>query len=281
MMSGEDEKIIQMRAWVAQLNEAADAYYNGRGELMTDFEWDALFDKVKALEAETGVVLPDSPTNTVSADAVEGQKEPHEFAALSLAKTKKVAEVAKWAEGRPIWISWKLDGLTLVVTYDNGRLTKIVTRGDGHVGTNITHLADGIRGIPKTVKDKGHLVVRGEAVISYADFEAFLASSQEDYANPRNLASGSLTLKDVEELKQRNLRWIPFTLVHTENEILSWGGRMDHLDAIGLSSVERERIDDPTEESIQAAIDRWTEKVTGKVCAFPVDGLVVCYDDTA
>ena len=95
MMSGEDEKIIQMRAWVAQLNEAADAYYNGRGELMTDFEWDALFDKVKALEAETGVVLPDSPTNTVSADAVEGQKEPHEFAALSLAKTKKVAEVDK------------------------------------------------------------------------------------------------------------------------------------------------------------------------------------------
>ena len=281
MMSGEDEKIIQMRAWVAQLNEAADAYYNGRGELMTDFEWDALFDKVKALEAETGVVLPDSPTNTVSADAVEGQKEPHEFAALSLAKTKKVAEVAKWAEGRPIWISWKLDGLTLVVTYDNGRLAKIVTRGDGHVGTNITHLADGIRGIPKTVKDKGHLVVRGEAVISYADFEAFRASSQEDYANPRNLASGSLTLKDVEELKQRNLQWIPFTLVHTENEILSWGGRMDHLDAIGLSSVERERIDDPTEESIQAAIDRWTEKVTGKVCAFPVDGLVVCYDDTA
>ena len=279
-MSGEDEKIIQMRAWVAQLNEAADAYYNGRGELMTDFEWDALFDKVKALEAETGVVLPDSPTNTVSADAVEGQKEPHEFAALSLAKTKKVAEVAKWAEGRPIWISWKLDGLTLVVTYDEGRLTKIVTRGDGHVGTNITHLAAGIRGIPKTVKDKGHLVVRGEAVISYADFEAFLASSQEDYANPRNLASGSLTLKDVEELKQRNLQWIPFTLVHADGEIVSWGGRMDHLDEIGLSSVERERIDDPTEESIQAAIDRWTEKVTGKVCAFPVDGLVVCYDDT-
>ena len=94
-MNEKNKNLEQMRAWVAQLNEAADAYYNGRGELMTDFEWDALFDKVKALEAETGVVLPDSPTNKVSADDVAGEKEPHEFAALSLAKTKKVDEVAK------------------------------------------------------------------------------------------------------------------------------------------------------------------------------------------
>lgn len=274
------DKIEQMRAWVAQLNEAADAYYNGRGELMTDYEWDALFDKVKALEEETGVVLPDSPTNKVSADDVAGQKEAHEFSALSLAKTKKVSDVAKWAEGRPIWISWKLDGLTLVVTYDDGKLTKVVTRGDGHVGTNITHLASGIRGIPKTVKARGHLVVRGEAVISYADFEAFLASSQEDYANPRNLASGSLTLKDVEELKQRKLQWVPFTLVHADESIVSWGEQMDYLVKAGLNAVEHERLDDPTETSIQAAIDRWTEKVTGNVNPFPVDGLVVCYDDT-
>ena len=149
------DKLEQMRAAVARLNEAADAYYNGRAELMTDFEWDALFDKVKALEAETGVILPDSPTNRVSADTTAGEKEPHEYPALSLAKTKQVSEVAKWAEGRPIWISWKLDGLTLVVTYDNGKLTKVVTRGDGHVGTNITHLAAGIQGIPPRVKDTG------------------------------------------------------------------------------------------------------------------------------
>ncbi|MGN0853059.1 MAG: NAD-dependent DNA ligase LigA [Kiritimatiellia bacterium] len=274
------DSLSQMRAWVAQLNEAAAAYYGGRGELMTDYEWDALFDRLKALEAETGVVLPDSPTNNVSADDVAGQKEEHEYSALSLAKTKKVADVAKWAEGRPVWISWKLDGLTLVVTYDGGRLAKVVTRGDGHVGTNITHLAAGIRGIPRTVKDKGHLVVRGEAVISYADFKAFLASSQEDYANPRNLASGSLTLKDVEVLKQRNLQWIPFTLVHTDRQIVSWGERMDELVRVGLNAVERERLDNPTESSLQALIDRWTEKVTGNVNPFPVDGLVVCYDDT-
>lgn len=279
-MSELDVKLAQMREWVTQLNEAADAYYNGRGELMTDFEWDALFDRVKILESETGVTLPDSPTNKVSADSVEGRKEVHEFATLSLAKTKSVADVAKWCEGRPIWISWKLDGLTLVVTYDNGNLTKVVTRGDGHIGTNITHLAAGIRGIPATINATGHIVVRGEAVISYTDFEAFCAASQEEYANPRNLASGSLTLKDVDELKRRNLQWIPFTLVHTEDEIVSWGARMDALDAAGLSSVERERIDSPSVENIQSTIDRWTEKVTSKGNPFPVDGLVVCYDDT-
>ena len=275
------DKVDQMRAAVAHLNEAADAYYNGRGELMTDFEWDALFDEVKRLEAETGVVLPESPTNRVSADDLAGQKEQHEFAALSLAKTKQVAEVARWAEGRPIWLSWKLDGLTLVVTYDDGRLTKVVTRGDGHVGTNITHLAAGIHGIPKTVKARGHLVVRGEAVISYADFEAFLAESQEDYANPRNLASGSLTLKDVAELSRRNLRWIPFTLVHADEEIVSWGARMAHLAEAGLATVARELIARPDVATLQAAIDRWTAKVTNGDCPYPVDGLVVAYDDTA
>ena len=254
---------------------------------MTDFEWDALFDQVKELESETGVVLPDSPTNRVSADDVAGQKEAHEFAALSLAKTKKVADIAKWAEDRPIWISWKLDGLTLVVTYDNGRLSKVVTRGDGHVGTNITHLAPGIRGLPQRVKETGHLVVRGEAVISYADFEAFLAESQEDYANPRNLASGSLTLKDsdgvkaVDELLRRKLRWIPFSLVHAEREFASWGAQMDWLEEIGLEAVERERVDTPSETNIQATIDRWTDRVTSKANPYPVDGLVVTYDDVA
>ena len=275
------DKLEQMRVAVARLNEAADAYYNGRAELMTDFEWDALFDKVKALEAETGVILPDSPTNRVSADTTAGEKEAHEYPALSLAKTKQVSEVAKWAEGRPIWISWKLDGLTLVVTYDNGKLTKVVTRGDGHVGTNITHLASGIQGIPPRVKAKGHLVVRGEAVISYADFEAFCATTDDEYANPRNLASGSLTLKSVEELKPRRLQWIPFTLVHADRKINSWGARMAYLEEVGLGAVERERIDAPDAASIQSVIDRWTLKVTDKICPFPVDGLVVVYDDTA
>ena len=273
--------MILMRSLVEQLNQASDVYYNGKGELMTDYEWDTKFDQLKKLEEETGEVLPDSPTNKVSEDSIVGQKEEHEFAALSLAKTKLVSDLVKWAENRPIWISWKLDGLTLVVTYDNGKLAKIVTRGNGHIGTNITHLASAISGIPKTIKEKGHLVIRGEAVISYADFEQFIIESEGDYANPRNLASGSLSLKDAEEVKQRHIQWIPFTLVYTEQEINSWGERMQMLQDLGFKPVERTRIEHPDEASIQAEIDRFTQKVTDKTNPYPVDGLVICYDDTA
>lgn len=276
-----EEKLLQIKSLVKRLNQASDSYYNGKGELMTDYEWDALFDQLKRLEEETGEILPDSPTNRVSEDSIVGKKEEHEFAALSLAKTKQVSDLVKWAEDRPIWISWKLDGLTLVVTYDGGILTKIVTRGNGHIGTNITHLAPAISGIPATISAKGHLVVRGEAVISYADFEQFIIESEGDYANPRNLASGSLALKDIEEVKQRHIQWIPFTLVYTERELTSWGERMQMLKDLGMNPVERERIDHPTTENIQLEIDKFTEKVTSKKNPFPVDGLVICYDDTA
>ena len=276
-----EEKLLQMKSLVERLNQASDSYYNGKGELMTDYEWDALFDQLKRLEEETGEILPDSPTNRVSEDSIVGKKEEHEFAALSLAKTKQVSDLVKWAEDRPIWISWKLDGLTLVVTYDGGKLTKIVTRGNGHIGTNITHLAPAISGIPGTISEKGHLVVRGEAVISYADFEQFIIESEGDYANPRNLASGSLTLKDIDEVKQRHIQWIPFTLVYTERELTSWGERMQMLKDLGMNPVERECIDHPTTENIQLEIDKFTEKVTSKKNPFPVDGLVICYDDTA
>lgn len=269
-----------MRQLVTELNAASDAYYNGRGELMTDHEWDARFDELRQLEQETGIVLPDSPTHKVSADSTIGQKEAHEYPALSLAKTKKTEDLVKWAEGRPIWLSWKLDGLTLVVTYDNGRLTKVVTRGDGHIGTNITNLASAINGIKPTVNAKGHIVVRGEAVISYNDFEQFNLESDEEYANPRNLASGSMTLKDPKEVAQRHIHWIPFTLVHTDENIVSWGKRMDWLNEIGLGCVDHELIKDSTFDNINEAINRWSLKVTHKENPYPVDGLVIAYDDT-
>jgi DNA ligase (NAD+) len=275
----EDMK-MQMQELIDKLNQASDAYYNGREELMTDYEWDAQFDQLKQLEQQTGIVLPGSPTNRVSEDNIIGQKEEHEFPALSLAKTKKKEDLVKWAEAKPIWISWKLDGLTLVVTYDNGTLTKVVTRGNGHIGTNITHLAKAIGGIPQSIQSKGHTVIRGEAVISYEDFEQFNMESEEEYANPRNLASGSLTLKDPEEVKLRHIQWIPFTLVYTEEEITSWGARMDFLKANGLQTVEHERIGNPTMENITEVINRWTEKVTKRVNPYPVDGLVIAYDDT-
>ena len=276
-----EDKLRKMRELVDTLNEAADAYYNGQGERMSDYEWDAMFDQLKQLEIETGQQLPDSPTNRVSEDNITGQKEEHEFPALSLAKTKQPEELAKWAEGRPIWLSWKLDGLTLVVTFDNGKLTKVVTRGNGHVGTNITHLAPAIAGIPHEIKAVGHVVVRGECVISYEDFEQFNMESDEEYANPRNLASGSLTLKDVDEVRQRHLRWIPFTLVYTEEAIDSWGARMDWLEMNGMKAVEREQIAQPMLQNIERVIARWTEKVTDKENPYPVDGLVITYDDTA
>ena len=275
-----DDKISRMQQLVRELNEASDAYYNGRGERMTDYEWDARFDELKRLEQETGTTLPDSPTQKVSEDSITGQKEEHEFAALSLAKTKQSAELVKWAEGLPIWISWKLDGLTLVVTYDDGRLTKVVTRGNGHIGTNITHLAKAINGIPQQIAYQGHTVIRGEAVISYDDFEKFLMESGEDYANPRNLASGSLTLKDVEEVKQRHIQWIPFTLVHIDDDILSWGDRMAWLEQQGFQTVEHERVEHPGIDAVENVINAFTEKVTSKQNPYPVDGLVICYDDT-
>ena len=275
----------RMQEMIRRLNEASEAYYGGRDEIMSNFEWDALFDELTRLEAETGVVLPDSPTQKVNAaaeDNIAGEKEAHEFPALSLAKTKKVEELQEWAGDRPVWLSWKLDGLTLVLTYDGGRLTKILTRGNGSVGTNITFMKEAIRGFPLEVEDRGHLVVRGEATISYPEFEklnATISDPAERYANPRNLASGTLGLdaKRLEEVRQRNVTFNAFTLVHTDEEILSWGGRMDYLDRLGFTTVDRELTD---AEHLPETVAEWTRRVESGEMQIPVDGLVIAYDDT-
>ena len=270
---------IRAEEMVKRLNEASDAYYNGREELMSNYEWDSLFDELVSLEAETGFILPDSPTQNTGYEENNGEKEPHEFPALSLAKTKQVAELQKWAEDRPIWLSWKLDGLTLVLTYDNGKLTKILTRGNGIIGTNITYLKNVIQGFPLNIPYKKHMVVRGEAVISYTDFELINDTIEDDekYANPRNLASGTLSLDDPEKVKERHVYFHAFTLVYLEDEMISWGERMRFLEKEGFTVVEREAV---SSETISAVIDKWTEKVeTGKM-DLPVDGLVICFDDT-
>lgn len=277
-MSGEIDTKKLMLDIIEKLNKASDYYYNGKEEIMSNYEWDNLFDKLRQLEKSSGITLPNSPTAKVSSDSIVGKKEKHEFPTLSLAKTKKIYDLVKWADCKPIWLSWKLDGLTLVVTYDNGKLTKVVTRGDGHIGTNITHLAQAIKGIPKEINYKNHLVIRGEALISYKDFQRFNLETGEEYANPRNLASGSLTLKDINELKERNINWIPFTLVSIKEEIKSWGERMDFLTKLGFRVVEHQLINLPTLDNITATIDKWTSIL--KTFDFPVDGLVICYDDT-
>lgn len=265
---------------VKKLNESSEVYYNGGEEIIPNYEWDAMFDELAALEAQTGYILPDSPTQKTGFEENNGEKEPHEFPALSLAKTKQVSELVKWAEDKEVWLSWKLDGLTLVLTYDNGKLARILTRGNGAVGTNITYLKNSIKGFPLKIKYKGHLVVRGEAVISYSDFElinAMVEDDDEKYANPRNLASGTLSLDDPEKVKERRVCFHAFTLVYLEEPLVRWGERMDFLEREGFTVVDRERVD---AGSIPEAVERWSGKVERGEMDLPVDGLVICYDDT-
>jgi len=278
MDSISSNKKILIDSLVKKLNDASDAYYNGKEELMSNYEWDKLFDQLSDLEKQTGYVLSNSPTQTVgTVQNNDGDKVAHEYPALSLAKTKDINDMIDWAGERDVWLSWKLDGLTLVATYDNGNLSSLVTRGNGIIGTNITSLASAIQGIPLSIHLKTHLVIRGEAIITYSDFENFCLSSDNDYANPRNLASGSLSLKDINEVKKRNIQWIPFTLVHTDELIVSWGERMELLKNLGFHPVEAEKLH-PKE--IEDAITRWSKRVASNQLDYPVDGLVMVFDDT-
>ena len=277
-MEAKKQRIEQL---VEQLNKPSDAYYNGQDEIMSNYEWDAMFDELVTLEKETGYIMAESPTqNAGFEEDGSGEKEAHEYPALSLAKTKQISELQDWAGKRPIWLSWKLDGLTLVLTYDGGKLTKILTRGNGMIGTNITFLKGAISGFPQKIKYKGHLVVRGEAAISYTDFALIndmIEDDDEKYANPRNLASGTLNLDDPEEVKNRHVKFHAFTLVHLDEEMRSWGARMQFLEEQGFNVVDREATD---AGRLPEAIERWTKKVESGQMDVPVDGLVICYDDT-
>lgn len=277
-METEKQRIEEL---VKQLNAASAAYYNGQDEIMPNYEWDALFDELTTLEEKTGYIITDSPTqNAGYEESGSGQKEPHEYPALSLAKTKQVEELQQWAGAYPIWLSWKLDGLTLVLTYDNGNLVKILTRGNGNLGTNITFLKGAIGGFPQKISYQGHLVVRGEAAISYTDFAQIndmIEDDDEKYANPRNLASGTLNLEDPAEVKARHVRFHAFTLVHLDEPMVSWGERMRFLEELGFDVVDREAT---TAQKLPEAIDRWTKLVESGKMDIPVDGLVICYDDT-
>lgn len=277
-MEAKKQRIEQL---VEQLNKASAAYYNGQDEIMSNYEWDAMFDELVTLEKETGYIMAESPTqNAGFEEDGSGEKEAHEYPALSLAKTKQISELQDWAGKRPIWLSWKLDGLTLVLTYDGGKLTKILTRGNGTIGTNITFLKGAISGFPQKIKYKGHLVVRGEAAISYTDFALIndmIEDDDEKYANPRNLASGTLNLDDPEEVKNRHVKFHAFTLVHLDEEMRSWGERMQFLENLGFNVVDREATD---AGKLPEAIARWTKKVENGQMDVPVDGLVICYDDT-
>ena len=243
-----------------------------------------MFDELTELENKTGYVLENSPTQNTGYEESfgDGNREVHEFPALSLKKSKDVAELQKWAGARPIWLSWKLDGITLVATYDKGKLSKLVTRGNGTAGNNITYLAQYIKGLPLEVSYQGHMVVRGEATISYEDFQRLndtMDENEEQYANPRNLVAGTLALdsKRAREVSERAVSFNAFTLVHIDDNIVSWGSRMQLLEDMKFTVVDRE----PTNaEKLPETIEKWTQKVRSGAMNLPVDGLVIAFDDT-
>ena len=278
-LQNRDAKIERIKELTKALNDASTAYYGGKEEIISNFEWDSMFDELLALEKETSFSLPDSPTKTTGTEESGSNRDAHEFPALSLAKTKKISDLQEWAGDRDIYLSYKLDGLTLVITYDNGMLTKILTRGNGIVGKNITFLKDSISGYPLTISYKGHMVVRGEATISYTDFEYIndLFEDEDDrFANPRNLASGTLALDDPEKVKERRVKFNAFTLVHIDDDIKDWGDRMDFLNKEGFVTVDHTRC---KADALPEVIEDYTARVESGDMDMPVDGLVICYAD--
>jgi len=276
------DKQERIKELVKILNDASLAYYGGREEVISNFEWDMLFDELSKLEIETGFILEDSPTQRVSSElgtSNENNKDRvlHEYPALSLAKTKSVDDLINWAGERKVNLSYKLDGLTLVITYDNGKLTRILTRGNGIEGKDITHLKDVIGGFPLGIKYNGHMVVRGEAVISYTDFNIINSlSDDEGYANPRNLASGTLALDDPLKVKERRVTFNAFTLVHKDESISSFDDSMKYLKEEGFNIVEYVPC---VSSTIIDNIRLLTSKVEDGSMDIPVDGLVLVYDD--
>lgn len=273
-MQNIEQKIKQL---ISELNAASKAYYGGSAQIMPDAVWNAKFDELSTLERQYNIVLPCSPTQHVSHENIVGEKVTHEFPALSLPKSKSKDDVIKWTQKKSVDLSWKLDGMTLVVTYDGGKLTRVVTRGDGEVGSDVTHLVNAISNIHKSINYDGHLVIRGEAVISYADFESINEKYDNAYENPRNLVAGSLNpLTQVDLIMDRCITWIPFTLVYIDKPIVSWVDRMVFLTKIGFDVVGFESINDVS--NLSDVIDKWSDMVSN--AQYPVDGLVVVYDDT-
>ena len=274
-----DNKRERYEELVKKLNEASEAYYNGKEELISNYEWDAMFDEAAGLEAQTGYILPESPTQNTGAAQEGGQREAHEFPALSLAKTKQVEELVKWAGQFPIWLSWKLDGLTIVLTYRDGTLYKAVTRGNGEIGEVITPNARVFVNIPLSIPYQGELILRGEAVITYEDFERInekIEDTAARYKNPRNLCSGSVRQLNNEITAQRNVRFYAFALVSAEGVDFanSREKQFEFLESQGFEVVEYKRVN---QETILSAIDAYEEKIQS--FEIPSDGLVLIYDD--
>ncbi len=278
----ESPSVSRMKELVAVLNEASKAYYAEDREIISNFEYDRLYDELEKLEKETGVVLSDSPTVTVGYEAVEElPKERHESPMLSLGKTKSREELQDWLSDKEGLLSWKLDGLTIVLTYQEGKLVKAVTRGNGEIGEVITNNAKTFRNLPLNIAYKGELILRGEAVITYEDFEKINAEIQDadaKYKNPRNLCSGSVRQLNNEITAKRNVRFYAFALVKAEDVDFgnSRAGQFEFLKEQGFEVVEYHKVN---RENILSEIEAYEEKI--RTYNVPSDGLVLCYDDIA
>lgn len=279
--TGNRSSVERIKYLVELLNKASQAYYAQDREIMSNQEYDRLYDELAALEKETGIVLANSPTVNVGYEAVdELPKERHESPMLSLDKTKSREDLRDWLEGNPAVLSWKLDGLTIVLTYREGRLEKAVTRGNGEIGEVITNNARTFVNLPLNISFPGELVLRGEAVISYSDFEKInleIEDAEAKYKNPRNLCSGSVRQLNNEITAKRSVRFYAFTLVSAEGrDFESRVEQFGFLEEQGFEVVEHYTV---TEENILEVIDLFEKKIEGY--DIPSDGLVLTYDNIA
>ena len=275
-------KKARMQELVELLNNASRAYYQEAEEIMSNYEYDQLYDELQELEQELGITLSNSPTVNVGYEVLsELPKERHESPMLSLDKTKDVEELKRFVGNQKALMSWKMDGLTIVLTYREGRLYKAVTRGNGEVGEVITNNAKVFKNIPLQIAYQGELILRGEAIIGYRDFERIneeIADVDARYKNPRNLCSGSVRQLNNEITAKRNVKFYAFTLVQAENVDFhnSRACQMNWLKEQGFEVVEYHEV---TSDTVEQEVIKFSEKIAEN--DFPSDGLVLVYDDIA
>lgn len=277
-MCANENQQSRMRSLIAQIKEADTAYYKFDRPVLSDREYDLLMEELKALEIATGVILSGSPTQTVSGEILEELTAvPHTKPMLSADKTKSVEDLVKFAGSRPVLLSWKMDGLTLVLRYEDGKLRQAITRGtNGLVGEDVTHTVKTFLNVPLEIPEKGAFEVRGEGVISWANFEKLNASLEEPYTHPRNLAAGSVRKLDANESRKRYLEFFAFELVSDYLEPASKIGQQQFLEKNGFTVVPYVYLD------VHGDMDEIRSTIASfqpKEFAYPVDGLIMEYED--
>ncbi len=277
-----EQKQKRMQELVGLLNKASRAYYQDATEIMSNFEYDKLYDELLALESELGITMANSPTVNVGYEVIsELPKERHEKPMLSLDKTKEVSRLKEFLGSQKAYLSWKLDGLTIVLTYRNGILEKAVTRGNGEVGEVITNNAKTFKNLPLKIAYQGELILRGEAIITYSDFEKINAEIEDvdaKYKNPRNLCSGSVRQLNNEITAKRNVKFFAFSLVKAEGMNFD-NSRIRQLQWLKEQGFEVVEGYETTADTIEQRVAYFAQKIPEN--DFPSDGLVLVYDDIA